>query len=81
MVGGITAVPDDASTTVLGDWYANLLTWQRPHVILVNAHTLVPVITPLAPAKGLSGRLPDVIADALLTFGISKMLVEVERNA
>ncbi|MFT4215626.1 MAG: hypothetical protein QM619_00340 [Micropruina sp.] len=79
-VGGVTAEPDDASTTVLGDWYANLLTWRHPHVILVNARTLVPVITPMAPAKGLTGRLPDVIADALLALGVSKTFVDAERE-
>lgn len=77
-VGDLPAGPDETSTTVLGDWYANLLTWRRPHVILVNARTLVPVITPLAPAKGLPGRLADVIADALLALGVAKEVVDAE---
>lgn len=79
-IGGVPAGPGDQSTAVLGDWYANLLAWRRPHVILVNARTLVPVITPLAPAKGLTVRLPDVIADALLALGVAREFVDAERE-
>lgn len=79
-VGGVPAGSEDESTAVLGDWYANLLAWRRPHVILVNARTLVPVITPLAPAKGLAKRLPDVIADALLALGVAQEVVDAERE-
>lgn len=79
-IGGIAARPDDASSTLLGDWYANLLAWRRPHVILVNARTLVPVVTPLAPAKGLTARLPDVIADALLALGVAHEFVDAEHE-
>ena len=79
-VGGVPAGQEDESTAVLGDWYANLLAWRRPHVILVNSRTLVPVITPLAPAKGLTARLPDVIADALLALGVEREFVDAERE-
>lgn len=79
-VGGVPVGPDDSSTAVLGDWYANLLTWRRPHAIIVNARTLVPVITPLAPAKSLAERLPDVIADALLALGVAQDVVDTERE-
>ncbi len=41
------------------------------HLILVNTRTRVPVIAPLAPAKGLAERLPDVIADALIALGVA----------
>ena len=79
-IGAVAGESDVASTTVLGDWYANLLAWRRPHVIVVNARTLVPVITPLAPAKGLVKRLPDVIADALLALGVTQEVVDAERE-
>ncbi|MFT4124850.1 MAG: hypothetical protein QM662_01300 [Gordonia sp. (in: high G+C Gram-positive bacteria)] len=79
-IGGVPPGPHEESATVLGDWYANLLTWRRPHVILVNARTRVPVITPLAPAKGLAKRLPDVIADALLALGVERDFVDAERE-
>ena len=79
-IGGVPAGPGDESTAAVGDWYANLLAWRRPHVILVNARTLIPVIAPLAPAKGLAKRLPDVIADALLTLGVEREFVDAERE-
>lgn len=79
-IGGTPLGADEVSTTALGAWYANLLTWRRPHVILVNARTLVPVITPLAPARALTGRLPGVIGDALLALGVAQEFVDAERE-
>lgn len=79
-IDGLHAGTDEMSTTVLGDWYANLLAWRRPHVIVVNARSRVPIITPLAPAKGLAERLPEVIADALLALGVGKEVVDAERE-
>lgn len=43
-IGGVPVEPEGDSTTVLGDWYANLLAWRRPNAILMNARTLVRVI-------------------------------------
>ncbi len=34
----------------------------------------------MAPAKGLPGRLPDLIADALLALGVAQELVDDERT-
>ncbi len=79
-VGGVPLLSEEPSTTALGDWYANLLAWRRPHVILVNARTLFPVITPLPPVKGLAERLPDAIGDALLALGVSQEFVDAERE-
>lgn len=79
-IGGAALRPEEPSTTALGEWYANLLPWRRPHVILVNARAFVPVITPLAPAKELTSRLPDVVADALLALGVSREFVDAERR-
>jgi hypothetical protein len=39
-------------------------------VVLVNACTLVPVRTPLAPAKGLPDRVADVVATQLRVPGV-----------
>ena len=41
-----------SSTTVLGDWYANVLFWRPQVALFVNATTFVPVLIPLAPAAG-----------------------------
>jgi len=35
------AAPGDASTTTLGPWYATLLRWRSPAVLLVNQTTLL----------------------------------------
>ncbi len=66
------------STTVLGDWYANLLFW-RPHVALfVNATTFVPVMVPLAPAAGVVARFPMAMAEVLGALGVDPRFVEAE---
>jgi hypothetical protein len=67
-----------SSTTVLGDWYANVLSW-RPHVALfVNATTFVPVLIPLAPASGVVTRFPVAMAGVLGALGIDPRFVESE---
>ncbi|MFE6645050.1 DUF6933 domain-containing protein [Nocardioides sp. NPDC057772] len=63
-IDGPPPAPGEISTTFLGDWYANLLPWRPQAAILVNSRTRLPVLTPLAPAKGLPGRVADVIAMA-----------------
>ena len=63
------ASPDEESTTALGDWFATALFW-KPHVaLLVNAQTMIPVFTPLAPAGQLLDRAPGAIAEVLLAHG------------
>jgi hypothetical protein len=60
-----------SSTTVLGDWYANVLFW-RPHVALfVNATTFVPVLIPLAPTSGVVTRFPVAMAKVLGALGLA----------
>jgi hypothetical protein len=45
-----TPYDGEPSTTLLGEWYANLLPWRPQQVILlVNEKTLLPVLMPLAP--------------------------------
>ena len=52
------------ATTVLGDWYANVLFWRPQVALFVNAATFIPVLMPLAPAvqrpEGMArrGRIP-----------------------
>lgn len=66
------------STTVLGDWYANVLSW-RPHVALfVNATTFVPVLIPLAPTSGVVTRFPVVMAKVLGALGVDPRFLESE---
>ena len=47
-VGRPVADPPSRST-VLGDWYANVLFWRPQVALFVNATTFVAVLMPLAP--------------------------------
>ena len=48
--------PGEASTTVLGAWYATVLRWRRPAALLVDELTLLPLVMPLTPARTLLPR-------------------------
>ncbi|MFT7650126.1 MAG: hypothetical protein ACI8Y4_004891 [Candidatus Poriferisodalaceae bacterium] len=72
-------VPDPpASSTVLGDWYANVLFWKPQVALFVNATTFMPVLMPLAPAAGVVGRFPAAMADVFATLGIDPRFVAAE---
>ena len=73
------AEQDDASTALLGSWYATVLRWRRPAALFVNETTLLPAVLPLAPAKTLLHRLPDALAELLTAHGVPAALVEAER--
>jgi hypothetical protein len=67
-----------SSTTVLGDWYANVLLWRPQVALFVNAATFVPVLMPLAPASGVVDRFPAGMAEVLRALGIDPRFVESE---
>ena len=76
-VGRQVADPQPSST-VLGDWYANVLFW-RPHVAMfVNAPTFVPVLMPLAPSTGVVDRFPAAMAEVLAALGIAPRFIAAE---
>lgn len=56
-----------SSTTVLGDWYANVLFWRPQAALFVNERTLLPVLVPLAPAATVIARLRPTVE---LVFGL-----------
>jgi hypothetical protein len=58
----VPAIDTDASTGVLGDWFATALFWRPQVALLVNQRTFVPVFVPLAPAATLLDRAPEAIA-------------------
>jgi hypothetical protein len=67
------------STTLLGDWYATLLTLRpRQVALLVNERTLLPVLMPLAPAATLLDRLPDHVATVLEAHRAPETLITAE---
>jgi len=71
----------EASTTLLGDWYATYLPWGSGHVaILISDTTLLPVLMPLAPAKTLLARFPDALAEILHAHQVPDHVIAHERG-
>ena len=66
------------TTTVLGDWYANVLLWRPQVALFVNDGTFLPVLMPLAPASGVVGRFPSALAELLNALGIDPRFVGSE---
>ena len=80
-VPGPAAANDDISTTTLGPWYATLLRRRPPLALLVNQTTLLPLLTPLAPAATLLTRIPAAVADLLLAHHLPAQLIAAEHAA
>ena len=68
------------SSTVLGDWYANVLFWRPQVALFVNATTFVPVLIPLAPAAGAVARFPAAMAAVFAALGVDPRFVASESN-
>ncbi len=66
------------SSTVLGDWYANVLFWRPQVALFVNATTLIPVLMPIASASGVLVRFPTAMAEVLGALGIDPRFVDSE---
>ena len=70
-----------APTTLLGDWYANVLYW-RPHqlVLCVSERSLLPVVLQAKEAHTLAPRLTVALGQVLKGLGIPADLIEREQN-
>ena len=67
-------------TTVLGDWYANLLFCKPQQLVLcVSERTLLPVIIPAKDIHTLATRLSAAVSETLLALGVARDLAERER--
>ena len=75
------AEESQASTTVLGDWFATALFWKPQVALLVNERTFLPVFMPLAPAATLLDRAPDAIATILRRHGVDEAFIADELEA
>ncbi len=72
-------VPDPpASSTVLGDWYANVVFWRPQVALFVNATTFVPVLMTLAPARAVVDRFPVVMAEVFAALAVDPWFVAAE---
>jgi hypothetical protein len=77
-LGPPTSAVEQASTTLLGDWYATALFW-RPHVaLLVSDVTLLPVLMSLAPAATLLRRFGLQLAAVLDMHGTPAAFIDAE---
>ncbi len=71
------AVPGQSDTT-LGNWYATVLFWKPQVALLVSERTLLPVLTPLAPAATLARRFPAQLALVLKEHGAPSEFIAQE---
>jgi len=70
-----------ASSTVLGDWYANILwVYRKPLVLAVSARTLLPVLVPARDPASLGPRLAAALGHMLAALGIPAHRVEAEQR-
>lgn len=69
----------DASTTRLGDWYANLMfTKHRRLTLCVSERSLLPVFVPLKNRSEFLSRLHTTLGQILSTFGVQPDAIERE---
>ena len=75
---GPPSEPHMASSTMLGDWFATALFWRPQLALFVNATTLLPMFTPLAPAVTVLERFPGALAVVLRAHGMSEHVIDRE---
>jgi len=73
--------PSERTTTVLGDWYANVLNHgPERHVVLVSEVTFLPLIIPARKAD-FPGGVGDFLTDVLQSFGVAPEAILAEVTA
>ncbi|MGE5047713.1 MAG: DUF6933 domain-containing protein [Deltaproteobacteria bacterium] len=70
-----------ASSTVLGDWYANII-WmhRRPLVLAVSARSLLPVLFPARDPASLGARFSASLGAVLAALGIPADQIDGEQR-
>jgi hypothetical protein len=69
-------------TTVLGNWYANILFYRPRHFVLaVSERTLLPVLIESAPLKTFVPRMRDAVVDLLAALEIPRARIEEEATS
>jgi len=72
-------LPISPSTTVLGDWYCNLVYFGRTQVILcASEKTLLPILIPARDAPSFHTRLKEAVAMALAAYNIHQDAIQLE---
>jgi hypothetical protein len=78
---GLTESPQGelAATTLLGDWYANVLVTRPQHLVLcVSERTLLPVVVPAKGIGGLAARLVEALSPILAALSIPPAFAQAE---
>jgi hypothetical protein len=71
---------DTESTTLLGDWYGNILRIGRQHYLLfISERSRLPVVVPIREMRRLEAILPDAVSAALSAIGVASDDVADER--
>jgi uncharacterized protein DUF6933 len=68
------------SSTLLGDWYANVIfVYRKPLVLAVSGRTLLPVLVPAREPESLGPRLTASLGEVLAALGIPKQQIRDEQ--
>jgi hypothetical protein len=77
-----TAGEQAPPTTLLGDWYANVLVARPQHLVLcISERTLLPLVVPAKNIQQLPLRLEQALAPVLIALGIEAPAVARELAA
>jgi len=78
----VAAESSSVPTTVLGDWYANIL-FTRPEqlVVCVSERSLLPVVVAARPATALPLRLAQSLSKVLACLGVDPLEIVSEIRA
>ncbi len=71
--------PACTSTTLLGDWYGNVIRMGRRHALLfISQHSRLPVLIPVRQANRLAVVFPDAVCAALAALGVPHSAIDEE---
>jgi hypothetical protein len=73
--------PGVRSTTLLGDWYGNLIRMGNRHVLLfISEQSRLPVMIPVRQANRLRSSFADAVGQMLAAVGVPAEAIERERS-
>ncbi len=73
--------PVTESTTLLGDWYGNILRIGRQESLLfISERSRLPVVVPIREMRRLETTLPDAVCAALSAIGVASADIADERS-
>jgi hypothetical protein len=77
-VDGPSLELSESGSNVLGDWFATALLWRPQVALFVSEVTLLPVLTPLAPAATVVRRFPEALRALVDSFGFGSWFDQFE---